>query len=168
MILKAIAAIGKNRELGKNNDLLWHLPKDLKFFRQTTKGHPVVMGKNTWHSLKKRLPDRTNIIISQTMTKDDLPDQDRDEVQIFPSIETFQTAWQDFDGIVFCIGGSQLYRTMLPEAQEMILTEVNDAPEADVYFPPFDKDAYTRKEIGASEDNGIQYTHVLYTKKVNQ
>lgn len=158
MKFKMIAAIGKNLELGKNNDLIWSLPGDLKFFKEVTTGHTVLMGKNTFYSLPKVLPNRKNIVITDV-------DIDNDEIEQFNSLESFYDKYQDSDEIVFVIGGGMMYRQFIDIAEELYLTEIDASDEeAETYFPTFDKEKYEKEIIRSGEDNGITYTHVVYKK----
>lgn len=158
MKFKMIAAIGKNLELGKNNDLIWSLPGDLKFFKGVTTGHTVLMGKNTFYSLPKVLPNRKNIVITDV-------DIDNDEIEQFNSLESFYDKYQDSDEIVFVIGGGMMYRQFIDIAEELYLTEIDASDEeAETYFPTFDKEKYEKEIIRSGEDNGITYTHVVYKK----
>ena len=158
MKFKMIAAIGQNLELGKNNDLIWSLPGDLKFFKGVTTGHTVLMGKNTFYSLPKVLPNRKNIVITDV-------DIDNDEIEQFNSLESFYDKYQDSDEIVFVIGGGMMYRQFIDIAEELYLTEIDASDEeAETYFPTFDKEKYEKEIIRSGEDNGITYTHVVYKK----
>lgn len=158
MKLELIAAVGRNLELGRDNDLIFDIPGDLKFFARTTRGHTIVMGRRTFDSLPHKLPGRHHVVISRTMTSDD-PD-----VEVFDSLETFRTAWQDKDVLVYGIGGASLYAQMLEEAQALILTEVEASAEADVYFPAFDASHYRRTVLSRQEENGVRYAHVRYER----
>ena len=133
MSYSIIAAIGKNRELGKNNDLIWSLPGDLKFFKEVTTGHTVLMGKNTFYSLPKVLPNRKNIVITDEYI-------DNSEIEQFNSLEAFYDKYQDSDEVVFIIGGGMMYRQFVDIADELYLTEIDASDnEAQTYFPSFDK-----------------------------
>lgn len=158
MKLTMIAAIGKNRELGKNNDLIWQLPTDLKFFREQTKGHTIIMGRKTFESLPGMLPKRHHIVISRSN-----PDLDQ-QVEIFSDINAFMEAYQDKDEEIFVIGGAQIYSQMLPFASKLILTEIDQSYDADVYFPEFDKSEYHRSVINDIFENDIHYQHVVYQR----
>ena len=159
MKLSMIAAIGKNRELGKNNDLIWHLPSDLKFFKEQTKGHPIVMGRKTFESLPGMLPNRHHIVLSRSVSDLD------PAVEIFNSIDSFLEAYKDKEEEVFVIGGAQIYSQMLPYADTLVLTEIEKDYDADVYFPAFSKEDYTRKELSDVFEKDTHYKHVLYIKK---
>ena len=158
MTFKMIAAIGQKNELGKNNDLIWSLPGDLKFFKEVTTGHTVLMGKNTFYSLPKVLPNRKNIVITDEYI-------DNDEIEQYNSLEEYFDKYQDSDEVVFIIGGGMMYRQFIDLAEELYLTEIDATDdEAETYFPEFDKGIYTREVIRGNEDNGIKYEHVVYKK----
>lgn len=160
MKISIIAAIGSNNELGRDNDLIWRLPNDLKFFKSVTTGHTVLMGKNTFWSLPKVLPNRTNIVI--THSYEDFPD----EVVIYNSIESFLNDYRDSDEEVFVIGGASIYKQFIDMAENLYLTEIEaSCPDASVYFPDFNKEDYDKSIIGSNEDNGISYKHVLYKRR---
>lgn len=155
-MISIIAAIGKNNELGANGDLVFHIKDDMKYFRETTKGHKVVMGRKTWESLPGKLKDRTNIVIS----RHDVEGAD----EHISDIESFITKNQDTDEEIFVIGGGSIYAAFLPYAKNLYLTEVNSAANADVFFPDFDKSQYKKSIIKKGSENGIEYTFVKYTK----
>lgn len=158
--ISMIACVGKNLELGKNNDLIWHLPNDLKYFRKVTSGKTVIMGRRTFDSLPGILPKRRNIVLQ-------MPSETNIEgVEIFNNIESILKAVQNEDE-AFIIGGASIYRQFLEYASKLYLTEVNqDCPSAEVYFPAFNKELYNRKVVGNNEDNGIKYDFVVYEKKL--
>ena len=147
-----IAAIGKNRELGKNGELIWHLPEDMKFFKEKTLGHKVLMGRKTFESIPggKGLPDRENIVLSRK-------NGDADEI-----IRNLATSNEE----IFVIGGGSVYKKMLPYCQRLYLTEIEaEDSSADVFFPEFDKNKYSRLVVGKGEDHGIKYTFAQYDLK---
>ncbi|WP_276848708.1 dihydrofolate reductase [Faecalibaculum rodentium] len=158
MKLELIAAVGRNLELGKDNDLIFDIPGDLKFFARTTRGHTIVMGRRTFDSLPHKLPGRHHVVISRTMTSDD-PD-----IEIFDSLEAFLEAYGPKDELVYGIGGASLYAQMLSYAGALVLTEVDADADADVYFPAFDADAWKATELGRQEENGLAYRHVRYER----
>ena len=162
-MIKIIAAVGKNMELGKEGGLIWHLPNDLKFFKEQTLGCPVVMGRNTYNSLPKKLPKRQHYVVTDSIVFN----KDIDDVFLYfdfaEMLEEVKKVAQTED--VYIIGGASVYKQFLEYADEIVLTEVDaEDEEADVYFPAFDKALYTRTVVGQNEDNGIKYIHVRYTK----
>ena len=110
MRLIEIAAVGKDKELGKDNDLVWHFSEDMKFFRRQTKGHSVVMGRKTFESLPSMLPGRHHIVISRS--KPQLPE----EVEVFETLHAFLEAYKDKDEDIYVIGGGEIYHQLLPYA----------------------------------------------------
>ena len=156
MSIKLIAAIGKNNELGADNQLMWHLPADMKFFRETTRGATVIMGRLTYESIGRPLPNRRNIVITSNT------DYRPDGVEVFTSLEDAISAASS-DETVFIIGGARVYADSLKYADELILTELDaEFPEADVFFPKFDKTAWSCELIADHTENGITYRHVRY------
>lgn len=158
--ISMIACVGKNLELGKNNDLIWHLPNDLKYFKKTTLGKTVIMGRRTFNSLPGILPKRRNIVLQ-------LPNEENIEgVEIFNDIESILEAVKNEDE-AFIIGGASIYRQFLEYASRLYLTEVKKScKDADVYFPKFNKELYDKKIIDSEEDNGIKYDFAVYEKKL--
>lgn len=157
MNISMIACIGKNLELGKNNDLIWHLPNDLKFFKETTIGKTVIMGRRTFESLPGKLPKRRNVVL-MLKTEEPIPD-----VDIYYDIPSLLKELDEEE--VFIIGGASIYKQFLPLAKKLYLTEVDaSCPDASVYFPKFDKNLYTRTVLKTNSDNGINYEHVLYER----
>ena len=159
MKLTEIAAIGKNRELGKDNQLIWHFPQDLKFFKEQTKGHTIVMGRKTFESLPGMLPKRHHIVISKSGAK--FPE----EVEVFSSIDAFVDAYQSKEEEIFVIGGATIYKQMLNLCHRLILTEINQSYDADVFFPEFDKTLYHKQILNDIMENGVHYQHVEYRLK---
>jgi len=137
MTLSIIVAVAANNAIGKDNDLLWHLPGDLKRFKETTTGHTIIMGKNTFHSLPNgALPNRRNIVVSSTLVPPD-------------GVECYSTLQAALEAVageeeVFIIGGAQLYAAALPLADKIYFSRVEKGfPEADTYFPEFDLTEWT-------------------------
>lgn len=128
MKLAIIAAIGKNRVIGKDGKIPWHISEDLKRFKRLTTGHAVLMGRRTWESLGKPLPNRRNVVLTSTPV---------------PNTECYPTTNAALDALsntekVFIIGGAHIYAAMLDKADELYLTFVDQGPEGDAYFPPFE------------------------------
>ena len=160
MSFSLIACIGKNNELGKNNDLIFHFKEDMAFFRETTKNHTVVMGYNTWLSLgEKPLPGRKNLILSHAKLKN-LP---KSAKQI-SDLKKFTQENKNSTEEIFIIGGASIYALFLPHASKLYLTEVDqEASDADVYFPNFDRKKYYSKILfKTSNFNIIKYTRPCF------
>lgn len=136
-----IAAVARNGVIGRNNQLPWHLPEDLKYFRATTWGRPIVMGRKTFESLGRPLPGRTNIVVSRQADLQ-LPGA----VLVSGIDEALRRAISqaELDGVdeVMVIGGENLYRQMLASADRLYLTRVDLDPEGDAWFPEFEESAW--------------------------
>ena len=152
-----IAAVGKNNALGKNNDLIFHIKEDMDFFRKTTTGHKVVMGSRTWYSLPAKLKNRENIVVSEEI----IPKADK----TVSDLKDYIAKNIDTPEEIFIIGGGSIYAQFLPYAKHLYLTEVDDSPKADVFFPEFDRRDYRRKTIKHGNQGELKYTFVKYTKK---
>lgn len=163
-MIKIIAAVGKNLELGKGGDLIWRLPNDLKFFKEQTTGCPVVMGRNTFNSLPKQLPNREHHVLTDCIKFNKALENGWVYFDFSELLKAVKKIAQEKD--VYIIGGASVYSQFLKYADELILTEI-DAEDvtADVYFPAFNRKLYTRTVIGENTDGGIKYKHVKYTKK---
>ena len=160
MKLIIIAAVGKNGELGQDNHLIWHLPEDMKFFKDKTVGHIIVMGRKTFESLPNLLPDRKHIVISHKSISNPY-------VEVFSDISSFLNKYYNSDEQIFNIGGATMYKALLDYTDEIYLTEIDASSQADVYFPKFDKSKYNRQILYTKTDNetSIQYQHVLYKRR---
>lgn len=157
--IKIIAAIGKNLELGKNNDLIWHLKEDLKFFKSVTMGHTVVMGYNTFISLPHLLPGRKHIILSDK-------ELNNEEVKVFNDFNTLVSYLESLDEDIYIIGGASIYRLFISLADELILTLIDaECKDADVYFPEYKKEDYEEELIKEINDEDPTYKHVVLRRK---
>jgi len=161
-IISIIVAVAANGAIGKDNDLLWHIPEDFKWFKKHTGGHTVVMGKRTWESLPLRpLPGRKNIVIS------DDPGDCFEGCTMVGSIEEAIKMMQD-DDENFIIGGGMVYRQFLPLSHKLYLTRVHREFEADIFFPEIDSSEW--KEIYREdhpEKDGVKlgYSFLIYERK---
>lgn len=157
MSVSMIAAVGKNLELGKNNDLIWHFKEDMKFFKDTTMGHTVVMGRKTFESLPKALPGRKNIVISSNAEY---------QAQGATVVTSVEEALQITDNEeIFVIGGGKIYAEFLPYADKLYLTEIDaECADADTYFPQFNKSDYIKEIINYYDIDGVEFYHVVYKK----
>ena len=153
-----IAAVGKNRELGKNGGLVFDIKEDMKFFKNTTTGHKVVMGYRTWKSLPKKLPNRENFVVSYEEV------QDADHT--ITNLADFINQNKDTDEEIFIIGGGMIYAAFLDHAKNLYLTEIDaTVPDADTFFPEFDKSNYNKTIIKKGSENDLTYTFAKYIKK---
>jgi len=159
MKLSLIAAVARNGAIGKDNALLWRLPEDLKFFKQTTLGRPVIMGRKTFESIGRPLPGRRNIVVTRQA------DWRADGVEAVASLDEALRCVADVP-TAFVIGGGELYRLALPQADELVLTEVDADFEADTFFPAWDRAAFD--EISRERhtaDAGWHYDFVVYRRR---
>lgn len=161
-MLTIIAAVAENNALGKNNDLIWRLPSDLKRFKKVTLGHHVIMGRKTFESLGKPLPNRTTIIISRNK------DYQVGGCIIVNSLEKAILAAKS-DANPYILGGGEIYRQALDHADILDLTLVHHSFEdADTFFPPIDFKKWkeiNREDFKADETHGYDYSFVRYKKK---
>ena len=134
--LSLIAAVARNGAIGRDNALLWRLPEDLKFFKRTTLGCPVIMGRKTWDSIGRPLPGRRNIVITRNRG------WRAEGAEVFHDLDSALAATADTPK-VFVIGGGELYAQALPLADELVLTEVDADFEGDTFFPHWDRSAFT-------------------------
>ncbi|MDR1984793.1 MAG: dihydrofolate reductase [Prevotellaceae bacterium] len=156
-----IVAIAENNAIGKNNNLLWHIPNDLKYFKRITSEHTVIMGKNTWLSLPvKPLPNRKNIIISQTLNLNEK------NVFVVSSIKSAIDICEE-NSENFIIGGATIYEQFLPFADKLYITKVYQPFDADVFFPEIDKNKFTvesESQIFIDEKSNLKYSFLVYNK----
>jgi dihydrofolate reductase len=127
--LTIVVAMGRNRVIGRDGDMPWHLPADLAHFKQVTMGHPIVMGRRTWESIGKPLPGRENVVITR--------DQDYSAVGC-TVVHSLEAALAGREGEVMVIGGGQIYRQAIDHATRIHMTVVDAEPEGDVTFPNLD------------------------------
>lgn len=141
MLLSIVVAVAKDGAIGKGNDLLWHLPGDLKRFKALTTGHTILMGRKTFESLPNGpLPQRRNVVISRSL-------QSSDGVEVFASIDEALETLSENDDEVFVIGGGEIYRQTLERAQRIYLTEVDATfPDAEVFFPKLESGEWKEVE----------------------
>ena len=160
-MITLIAAIAHNNALGKDNDLIWHLPADLIRFRKTTTGHHIIMGRNTYESIGKPLPNRTTVIITRN------PDYKAEGCVVVNSIAAALEVAKDDDS-PFIIGGAQIYKEAIMLVDQLDITEVHHEFEADAFFPEIDLTIWKetkRERFDADEKNKYAYSFVSYTKR---
>ncbi|GEC95485.1 dihydrofolate reductase [Zoogloea ramigera] len=161
-ILALIAACARGGVIGVENRLPWHLPEDMKFFRETTRGKPVIMGRKTWESLPaafRPLPGRVNIVVSRN------PAFEARGASVVASLEAAVAAAGDAE-TAFVIGGAELYRQALPLADRLVLTEIDQPYEGDAFFPDFDRSLWheTAREPRVAE-SGLPFAFVTYERQ---
>ncbi|MFA6586026.1 MAG: dihydrofolate reductase [Candidatus Paceibacterota bacterium] len=161
-MISLISAIGKNNEIGKKNELLWNLPRDMKHFRETTSGHTVIMGQKTFESIGRPLPKRRNIIL--TLDKN----FKSEGIEIIYSAEELDNIL-DKNTENFVIGGGQIYKLFINKADKLYITHVDaEFPDADIFFPTIDTNIWQKtnsKKYPKDELNKYDLEFVEYIKK---
>jgi dihydrofolate reductase len=165
MIISLIAAVSQNKVIGKNNDLPWHLPDDMKYFMQTTKEHHVIMGRKNYDSIPEKfrpLPNRTNIVVSRQ------PNLSVPGCWLVHSVaEALSLARTRAESEVFIIGGAEIYREGFPHATRLYLTEIHANLEGDTFFPEYDKSQWkevSRRPHGTDDRHAHAFDFVVYEK----
>lgn len=154
-----IAAVARNHAIGLDNKLLWRLPEDLKRFKALTLGHPILMGRKTFESLGRPLPGRRNVVVSRN------PDCRFEGAEVFSSLEAAIVACSGAEKL-FVIGGAEIYRQAMVLADVLDLTEVDDAPVGDAFFPEVDRLQWQEASRESHVDiaSGIHYDFVEYRR----
>jgi dihydrofolate reductase len=153
-----VAAVAANGIIGANGKLPWHFPEELKHFKQLTLGHPIIMGRRTWESLKGPLPQRENIVVTRT------PGYEAPGAAVANSLEA-ALAMCAGEPVAFVIGGTQLFKESLPIAAGMVLTEIRRDYTGDTWFPQWDRSQWreSQREAHTAAD-GTRFDFVLYEK----
>jgi len=161
--LISIAAVGKNNELGKDNDLLWHLPKDFKRFKKLTTGHFIIMGRKTFESFPKPLPNRTHIVITRQKN------YSNEHCIVVHDLDNALKLVEK-EKVVFVIGGGEIYKQFMPIVHELEITKVHAEFEADTYFPEIDSEIWElAKEEAHQKDERHKFDFSFQTyKRKNQ
>ncbi len=153
-----VVAMAKNNAIGKDNQLLWHLPSDLKHFKELTSGHPIIMGRKTFESIGKPLPNRTNIVISRKK------DWFQEGILIVGSIKEAVKFARKIDEEIFIIGGGNIYEQTMEISDKIELTLVDAQPEADVFFPKISLSEWRKtNELCFEKDEKNQYDFCFQT-----
>jgi dihydrofolate reductase len=157
-----IAAIGKNRELGKNGKIPWHIPEDLKHFKERTFGSPVIMGRKTFESIGKPLPGRKNIIITRNLEY-----KAPERCFVVQSLEeAIDVVLKDGPKEIFVIGGAEIFNLAMERADMLILTHIESEFEADAYFPDYSKLFKVLKCSKEKESSGYNFKICEYERDV--
>ncbi|MEY3678833.1 MAG: hypothetical protein RI924_974 [Bacteroidota bacterium] len=161
MSLEIVVAVDENWGIGKDNQLLWRLPADLKHFKNITSGHPVVMGRKTYESIGRALPNRRNVVISRQTSLQ------IEGVEVVHSLEE-ALALLAQEAVVFIIGGAQIYRESVQKVDKIHLTKVHHLFNADAFFPALDPQVWeetNRETHQPDEKNAFSYTFSTYSKR---
>lgn len=161
LVISLLVAVDQNRLIGRKGTLPWRLPADVKYFKEITMGHPIVMGRKTWESLPKRpLPGRKNIVLTQNIDYQ-APGADI----IHDPGELANKVGQEE---VFVIGGAQVFSYFLPVADRLYITEIDHVFEGDTYFPQYDVDKWrlvSEREGQINEENHYAHRYLVYERK---
>lgn len=157
--LISIAAIGGDYELGKNGNLIWRIKEDMKFFKNTTMGHKIVMGYNTFVTLPSHLPGRTYVILTHRNIE-------VEGAHVFHDFDTLTDYLDTLDEDVYIVGGASIYKLFLPLVSEMYLTEIGATDkDADAFYPEFSKDDFTRTIVESHSEENPPYEFAHYKRK---
>ena len=162
-MLSIIVAKASNNVIGKDNALIWHLPEDLKRFKTLTTGHTIIMGRRTFESLGRVLPNRKHVILCNDMEMD-IEDEN---VEILEDISMLDKYINSEDEN-FIIGGATIYRLLMPHANKMYITEIDQEFDGDVSFPEINKEEWNIEKVekGLKDDkNPYDYNYVTYVRK---
>ena len=165
MKISLVAAVAKNQVIGKNNDLPWHLPDDMKFFMETTKGHYVILGRKNYDSLPpkyKPLPNRTNIIVTRQHNFEAPGCLVVNDIQ-----EALNVAQDNGEQEAMVIGGAEIYRLALPFADRLYLTEIDASVDGDVHFPEWNRAEWSevsRVRHEKDQRHAFPFDFVLYER----
>ena len=162
-MLSTIVAIANNNVIGKDNKLIWHLPEDLKRFKQITTGKNIIMGRKTFESLGRVLPNRKHIILCNDMEMD----IDNENVEILDDISKLDK-YINSNEENFVIGGATIYKLLMPYVNKLYITKINQDFEGDVYFPEIKEAEWKEisKEKGLKNDeNPYEYEYITYVRK---
>ena len=162
-MLSMIVAVAKNNVIGKDNKLIWHLPEDLKRFKNITTDKKIIMGRKTFESLGRVLPNRKHIILCN----DAEMNVDNENVEILDDLKLLDK-YIESDEECFVIGGATIYKLLMPFSNKLYITHINQEFEGDVYFPEIDDNEWSaiEKEKGlTNEENPYDYEYVTYIRK---
>jgi len=155
VLISLIAAVSENGSIGKDNKLPWHLPADLRFFRNTTLGHPIIMGRKSFESIGKALPGRTNIVLTRNANF-----AAAENLKVAHSLEeAFEIARETGADECFVIGGAEIYKEALPFCQKLYITRVHGTFEGNTFMPEFEKGFCKISSVSNSKDEQNAYAY---------
>jgi dihydrofolate reductase len=161
-MISFIVAMDENTAIGKNNQLPWHLPEDLKFFKRVTMGHPIAMGRKTHESIGRLLPGRENIIITRN------PHFQCEGCTVFYSIQDFTAYCKSIEKEIFVIGGAEIFKETFKFADRLYITRIHHEFAGDTFFPEFDERQWTLNSCTKGikdEKNPYDYDFCIYDRK---
>ncbi|MEH7109445.1 dihydrofolate reductase [Bacillus sp. JJ1764] len=161
-MISYIVAMDENRVIGKENQLPWHLPEDLKFFKRVTMGHPIAMGRKTHESIGRILPGRENMVITRQA------ELECEGCTVFHSIEEFLTASKGREDEIFVIGGAEIFKELFPYADRLYITKIHEKFDGDTFFPEFNWEEWkliSSEKGKTDEKNPYKYEFSIYDRK---
>ena len=162
-MLSIIVAVAKNNVIGKDNKLIWHLPEDLKRFKRLTTGHTIIMGRKTFESLGRVLPNRKHIVLCNDAEMN-IDDENVEVIDSTDKIEKYENSEEEN----FVIGGASIYKLLLPKASKLYITKINQEFDGDVYFPEINENEWkiVEREQGIKDEkNPYDYEYITYVRR---
>ncbi|MEI4802102.1 dihydrofolate reductase [Bacillus sp. NPDC077411] len=161
-MISLLVAMDKNRLIGKDNQLPWHLPADLAYFKKVTMGHPIIMGRKTFESIGRPLPGRTNIILTRNQN------YEMEGCEVIHSIDDVKKMDEQMNEELFVIGGAEIFKEVLPFADRLYITQIEEVFEGDTFFPEINYNEW--EEISATqgvtdEKNPYTYAYHVYDRR---
>lgn len=168
-MLSLIVAVAQNNAIGRNNELLWHISEDLKYFKSTTTGHPVIMGRKTYESIGRPLPGRRNIVLTRgTLEIPPVKNPQTTSMEVVNSLDEVYAIAQGEEEF-FVMGGGMLYNETFGKADFLYLTRIYaEAENADTFFPEVDEmewDVVRESQLLHDEENGIDFKFIVYKRR---
>lgn len=165
MMLSIIVAFDRNRTIGKDNQLPWHLPRDLANFKKVTMGHPIVMGRKTYESIGRPLPGRENIILTRNRS------YEADGCKIIHTIDDLRQIKQQYNDELFILGGAEIFKEVLPEVDRLYVTYIDAEFVGDTFFPEVDLNEWkeiSREKGIKDENNPYDYEFIVYERRQSE
>lgn len=169
-MLSLIVATAQNNAIGRNNELLWHISEDLKYFKSTTTGHPVIMGRKTYESIGRPLPGRRNIVVTRgTIAMPQVKNPQTTSFEVSNNLDEVISLAKNSENEFFVMGGGELYKQTFSCADRLYITKIYaEAEGADTFFPVVDEAQWKvvkESERLVDEENGIEFQFVVYEKR---
>lgn len=159
-MISLMVAHDPNGVMGVNNDLPWHIPEDLKYFKETTMGKAMVMGRKTYESIGRPLPGRLNIVITRN------PDYQAEGVEVVQSLDKAIEIAREYAEEVMIIGGAEIFKRSMPLADRLYITEVHEEYDGDTFFPSYQEDwEVIKKTDQMTSKTGTTFTYLVYERK---
>ena len=169
-MLSLIVAVAQNNAIGRNNELLWHISEDLKYFKSTTTGHPVIMGRKTYESIGRPLPGRRNIVVTRGMIPaPEIKNPQTTSFEVANNLSEIISVAKNSENEFFVMGGGELYKQTFNSADKLYITKIYaEAEGADTFFPEVleqDWEIDTQMERMTDQENNIDFQFIVYKRK---